>query len=96
MGTPKPFYSVCGWECRYYPTIQSGPVFRWTHPRLGPSFEVSASREGVAVDHPVLNEKGLAAVAVVTGHARAAFQWLKAGIEPADVEASLIGLGDES
>lgn len=36
-----------GYECRYTPTIMSGPVFRWHIAGSRGLFEVSASRDGV-------------------------------------------------
>jgi len=36
-----------GYECRYYPTIMDGRVFRWTHSN---GIEVNASRSGVGIN----------------------------------------------
>lgn len=38
-----------GYECRYYPTVMSGPVVRWTLPGGDGRWEVSASRDGVVL-----------------------------------------------
>jgi hypothetical protein len=56
-----------GFVCRYTPTIQDGPVFRWNRPT--DDCEISASRKGVAVsgDFGTMNRDRLDKV-VMTMH----------------------------
>lgn len=50
MFKPDIVATTHGWECRYTPTIMSGPVFRWSRgSATRGDLEVSAGREGVCV-----------------------------------------------
>ena len=42
----KPFLTQYGYDLAYYPTVMSGPVFRWTRGDI----EVNSSRDGVGMD----------------------------------------------
>jgi len=56
-----------GYDCRYTPTIMSGPVYRWAPAGHRTGFEVSASRDGVMLHggSPCLGGDGLAALRAV-------------------------------
>lgn len=66
-------------ECRYTPTIMSGPVFRWSPP--GSRFEVSASRDGVMVQGPCpcLTGDPLHRFLEITDFATTVHEWLASG-----------------
>lgn len=70
--------TTAGYQCRYTPTVMSGPVFRWARP--GDDFEVSASRDGVLLSGHgrILDETGIATLAYLLGVAQHAYHLLAA------------------
>ena len=74
-----------GLECRWYPTVMDGPVFRWTYPKKAGGFQVSASRNGVMVCGHSATYADVGELCELLRLAQGVHQQLAKGVKPAEV-----------